>query len=77
MAVGNASADAARTYLLFLLDGDISGAEKYLDLFCEKSGTDKRYVRKWMPVVAAAQTVKGKPKEREFLLSLASVTDYQ
>ncbi len=77
VAVGNASADAARTYLLFLLDGDISGAEKYLDLFCEKSGTDKRYVRKWMPVVAAAQTVKGKPKEREFLLSLASVTDYQ
>ena len=36
---GNASADAARTYLLFWLAGDIEGAEKYLDLFCEKSQT--------------------------------------
>lgn len=75
--IGNASADTARTYLLFWLNGDISGAEKYLDLFCEKSGTDKRYVQKWMPIVAASQSVKGKPKEREFLLSWATVMDYQ
>lgn len=75
--IGNASADAARTYLLFWLNGDISGAETYLDLFCEKSKTDKRYVQKWMPVVAASQSVKGKPKEREFLLSWATVMDYQ
>ena len=75
--IGNASADAARTYLLFWLNGDISGAEKYLDLFCKKSMTDKRYVQKWMPIVAASQSVKGKPKEREFLLSWATVMDYQ
>ncbi len=75
--IGNASADAARSYLLFWLNGDISGAEKYLDLFCEKSKTDKRYVQKWMPIVAASQSVKGKPKEREFLLSWATVMDYQ
>ena len=75
--IGNASADAARTYLLFWLNGDISDAEKYLDLFCEKSRTDKRYVQKWMPIVAASQSVKGKPKEREFLLSWATVMDYQ
>ena len=43
-------------------------AEKYLDLFCEKSGTDKQYVRKWMPVIAAAQSVNGNAREREFLL---------
>ena len=30
---GNASADVARTYMLFWLAGDIEGAEKYLDLF--------------------------------------------
>jgi tRNA A-37 threonylcarbamoyl transferase component Bud32 len=36
---GNASADAARTYLLFWLNGDIDGAKKYLDLFCQKSNT--------------------------------------
>ena len=61
---GNGSADAARTYLLFWLSGDINGAEKYLDLFCSKSNTEKKYVQKWMPIVAASQTVKGNEKER-------------
>ncbi len=74
---GNASADVARTYLLFWLEGDISGAKKYLDLFCEKSGTDKRYVQKWLPIVAASQSVKGKPEEREFLLSWVDVVDFE
>ncbi len=74
---GNASADAARTYLLFWLGGDIDGAKKYLDLFCEKSNTAKQYVQKWMPIVAASQSVKGNEKEREFLLSWVDVVDYQ
>ena len=74
---GNASADAARTYLLFWLKGDMEGAEKYLNLFCELSGTDKRYVQKWMPIVAASQSVKGNAHEREFLLSWANVVDYE
>ena len=74
---GNASADVARTYLLFWLNGDIDGAEEYLDLFCAKSGTDKQYVQKWMPIVAASQSVKGNAKEREFVLGWANVVDYQ
>lgn len=74
---GNASADAARTYLLFWLKGEMENAEKYLDLFCQKSGTEKRYVQKWMPIVAASQSVKGNAKEREFLLSWATVVDYE
>ena len=73
---GNASADAARTYLLFWLDGDMTGAEKYLELFCEKSGIEKQYVQKWMPLVAAAQSVEGNEKEREFLLSWVNVVEY-
>ncbi len=73
---GNASADAARTYLLFWLDGNISGAERYLDLFCEKSNTAKQYVQKWMPIVAASQLVKGNEAEREFLNSWTNVVDY-
>ena len=74
---GNASADVARTYLLFWLAGDIAGAEFYLDTFCEKSGTAKQYVQKWMPIVAASQSVKGNEKEREFLMSWVGVVDYQ
>lgn len=73
---GNASADAARTYLLFWLEGDMTGAEKYLELFCEKSGIAKQYVQKWMPLVAAAQSVEGNEKEREFLLSWVNVVEY-
>ncbi len=74
---GNASADVARTYLLFWLNGDIEGAKKYLDLFCEMSNTAKQYVQKWMPIVAASQSVKGNEKEREFLLSWVDVVDYE
>jgi len=74
---GNASADAARTYLLFWLKGDIETAKRYLDLFCKKSDTAKQYVQKWMPIVAASQSVKGNEKEREFLLSWVNVVDYE
>ncbi|MBQ7096533.1 MAG: phosphotransferase [Clostridia bacterium] len=74
---GNASADVARTYLLFCLDGDMDGAKKYLDLFCKKSNTARQYVQKWMPIVAASQSVKGNEKEREFLLSWVDVVDYE
>lgn len=73
---GNASADAARTYLLFCLDGDKVAAKKYLDLFCEKSNTAKEYVQKWMPIVAVSQSVKDKEEEREFLLNWVNVVDY-
>ncbi len=74
---GNASADVARTYLLFWLKGDIDGANKYLDLFCKKSDTAKQYIQKWLPIVAASQSVKGNEKEREFLLSWVNVVDYE
>ncbi len=74
---GNASADAARTYLLFCLNNDEETAKKYLDLFCEKSDTAKQYVQKWMPIVAASQSVKGNAEEREFLLSWVDVVDYE
>lgn len=74
---GNASADIARTYLLFCLDGDYEYAKKYLELFCKKTNTEKRYVQTWMPIVAAAQSVKGNEKEKELLLSWANVMDFE
>ena len=74
---GNASADVARTYLLFCLAGDNDGARVYLDTFCKMSDTAKQYVEKWMPIVAASQSVKGNAEEREFLLSWVDVVDYE
>ncbi len=74
---GNASADVARTYLLFCLNGEEEIAKEYLNLFCKKSNTAKQYVQKWMPIVAASQSVKGNEQEREFLLSWCDVVDYE
>ncbi len=74
---GNASADVARTYLLFHLDEKKELAEKYLNRFCLLSDTAKQYVQKWIPIVAASQSVKGRTEEKELLLSWVSVVDYQ
>ncbi len=73
---GNASADVARTYLLFCLDNQET-ADKYMDLFCQKTGTDKRYVQQWLPLVAAAQLTKKRPEEVDLLQRWLDVCDYQ
>ena len=75
-AQGNASADVARTYLLLSLK-DSKLADLYMDLFCEKTGTDKRYVQGWLPIVAAAQLVKRRPEEKELLEKWINVFPYQ
>lgn len=74
---GNASADVARTYLLFSLQGKEDLADKYLNLFCKKSDTAKQYVQKWLPIVAASQSVKGHKEEIEFLSRWVDVVDYE
>ena len=68
-AQGDAVADAARTFLLFWLNGDITGAEEYLKMFCEKSKTEIKYVKKWMPMVSAVRMLNNVAAEREFLYS--------
>ncbi len=74
---GNASADVARTYLLFCLSGEEDKAKKYMEIFCKKSDTARQYIEKWLPIVAASQSVKGNAHEREFLLSWVDVVDYE
>lgn len=68
---GNASGDAAMTYLLFRLDGKDEIAEKYLTLFCEKSDKDINAVKRWIPIVAAAHSYESKGEAKKFLLNLA------
>ena len=74
---GNASADVARTYLIFNLNYTEEIANKYLDIFCKKSDTAKQYVQKWLPIVAASQSVKGNKEEREFLVKWVDVVEYE
>lgn len=74
---GNASADAARTYLMLCLNNDTKTADRYLKLFCDKSDTAKQYVLQWLPIVAASQSVKGKPEERDLLQKWIDVVEYE
>ena len=74
---GNASADAARTYLRFMLAGNNEYAEIYLNTFCKKSDTARQYVQKWMAIVAASQLVKRNEEEHEFLTRWAQVVEYE
>lgn len=73
---GNGAADAARTYLLFNLDGKKEEAESYLRKFSEKSNTEKRLIQKWIPIVAAAHLSKASEEERAFLMNWIDVVDY-
>ena len=74
---GNGAADAARTDLIFKLQGKDELAEKYLNLFCTKTDTAIQYVQRILPIVAASQSVKGKPEEKEFLDKWVNVCDWQ
>ncbi len=74
---GNGSADAARTYLIFKLQGKDALAEKYLKLFCAKTDTAIQYVQRVLPIVAASQSTKNKPEEAEFLAKWVNVCDWQ
>lgn len=73
-AKGSSAADAARTYLLFRLSDDENGAEKYLSLFTKKSGVEKKLIRSWLPVSAAAMMPRLIKERSELLLEWIKVT---
>lgn len=74
---GNASADAARTYLVFYLEGKTQLADKYLKLFCKKADIPVQLVQQWMPIVACSESTKNIDGERELLDRWVNVVDYQ
>jgi len=74
---GNASADFARTYLVYLLNNQKDNAEYYMKRCCEKTDTPRAYIERWVRIVAASQTVKGSPQEIAFLSRLVDVVDFQ
>ena len=73
---GNASADVAMSYLLMKLNKKDGLAEKYLDLFCSLTNTDKRYVQTWIPIVAASHLEKYQGNERLMLENFINVVEY-
>ena len=74
---GNASADAAMTYLLFTLDNDEKGAAMYLKEFCKRSDIAIEYVQRWISVVSATKLATEKDeKRRAMLLQNINVVEY-
>ncbi len=76
VTMGNSAADAARTYLIFSLDSKENLADKYLNLFSEKSGIEKSNIQRWIPIVAAAQLADSNA-DRELLHKWVDVIEYQ
>lgn len=74
---GNGSADAARTYLLFCLEGKKEVANRYLDLFSAKTEIEKQYIQRWIPIVAAAHLSKAREEEKQFLMNWIDIIDFQ
>lgn len=71
---GNASADVAKTYLTFATHGQQDLADKYIDIFCEKSGVEKTLIQKWIPIVAAAY-LDQQSEEKELLKKWSDIVD--
>ena len=74
---GNASADVAKTFLLFSVNGQAELAEKYLNMITEKCGLEKRGIQRWIPIVAAVQLKKGEVEDRKTLEKWVDVVDYE
>ena len=73
---GNPLADVAKTYLGFCLKHRTESAEKYLGMYCAKTGAEKSKIREWMPVIAAAQLKFKRMEERELLLTWIDMVDF-
>lgn len=74
---GNASADVARTFLIFSMQDKKELAEKYMSLFTSKSHIERANIQRWIPIVAATQMTKGREEEQEFLKKWTDIVDYE
>lgn len=75
-ARGNASCDAANTYLKLMLEGQEKAAKIYLRVFCEKADVALQYVQRWISVVSATLINSIEAEEqREYLLRNVNVVE--
>ncbi len=72
---GNASADVARTYLWLKMYMP-EQADVYLQKFCDATSTSSKYVKNWIPIVAAARLAKNNEEEVEVLNSCISISEF-
>ncbi len=66
-AMGSIYAEAAATYLTFMIEEKNEAATEYLKVFGSKTGSDIKLVRKWLPVIAASKLSYANERERRVL----------
>lgn len=76
-ATGNASADAAKTYMVLQLKHGKDAADKYLDEFSLVSDIPKQLIQQWMPIMAASHLLRTNERHKDFLMSWLEVVDYE
>lgn len=74
---GNPLADVAQTYIMFWLWGSVEDAELYLNLYCKETGADPEQVYAWLPIIAAAMSVRRPLNERTILLECVNSRDFK
>ena len=73
---GNASSDAAKTYINLNLQNQKDFADKYIKLFCKKSDIPLQLVQQWLPIVAAAEMASSDEEKIEKLKKWVKTFDY-
>lgn len=48
-----------------------------MDLFSAKTEIEKQYIKRWIPIVAAAHLSKANEEEKQFLMNWIDVIDFQ
>lgn len=76
-ARGNASADAAKTYMVIMLKHGKDAADKYLNEFSLKSNIPKQLIQQWMPIMAASHLLRTNERHKDFLMEWLDVFDYE
>lgn len=68
---GNPEADAAKTWLRFMINGDPAGADDYVRVWSGMTGKSADAVHEWIPIIAAAEAMDGYMSERAFCHEIA------
>lgn len=76
VTAGLPEVDAAMTFLLFNVEYPES-AQRYLDIYSERTDTPKQVIYYWLPVVAAAELSRERKVNEDLLKHWVQVGDYE
>ncbi len=65
---GSPEADLCRSYLLYYIHAPAGFADRYLEVYCRKTGMDRERVLQWLPINAGARLSVKNEAEKEQLL---------